>query len=195
MTVTSVNKLRLIDTLDFREPETRRQCVRLSFPIIILALPLLIIAIIILSSTGYFSYPEFFLSLLIALALIAPTYVLHEVFHFVFQWAFSHQIPRLSLKPPWPYSALALGVHISREQGIICALSPFVFITSILVLLSMIPNNPQAKAVLLMAAYIHAPTCAGDLLLTFRLFRHSRRVRLGTVGLANAFFEPIDDVV
>lgn len=194
MTTTSLNKLRLIDTLDFREPGTKRRCYRLSFPITILALPLFIKAIIILSTNGYFSYPEFFLSLLIALALIAPIYVFHELFHFAFQWGFSHQIPRLSLRPPLPYSALALGVHISREQGIICALSPFLFITSILVLLSMV-LNPQAKAILLMATYIHAPTCAGDFLLISWLFRHPKHLRYGTVGLANALFEPIDDIV
>jgi len=166
----------------------------LSFPIMMLSLPLFIIAIIILSTNRNFSYPEFFLSLLIALALIAPIYVLHELSHFAFQWGFSHQIPRLSLKPPWPYSALALGVHISREQGVICAIMPFLLITSLLVLLSMVPN-PQVKAILLMAAYIHVPTCAGDFLLIFWLFRHPKRLRYGTVGLANALFEPIDDVV
>ena len=165
----------------------------LSFPISILASPLVIKAIIILLTNGHSSYPEFFLSFLIALALIAPTYVLHELFHFVFQWAFSHRIPRLSLKPPWPYSALALGVHISREQGVICALSPVLFITSILILLSMVPN-PQAKAILLMTAYIHAGTCGGDFLIMSWLFRHPKRVRLGTIGLANALFEPVGDV-
>ena len=166
----------------------------MSFPIAILASPLFIMAIITLLTSGHSSYPELFLSLLIALALIAPTYVLHELFHFVFQWAFSHRIPRLSLKPPWPYSALASGVHISREQGVICALSPVLFITSILFLLSMVPN-PQAKAILLVTAYIHAGTCGGDFLIMSWLFRHPKRVRLGTVGLANALFEPVDDVV
>jgi len=166
----------------------------LSFPIAILASPLFIRAIIILLTNGHFSCLELFLSLLIAVALIAPTYVLHELFHFVFQWAFSHRKPRLCLKPPWPYSALALGIHISREQGVICALSPVLFITSILVLLSMVAN-PQVKAILLMTAYIHAGTCGGDFLIVSWLFRHPRRVRLGTVGLANALFEPVDDVV
>jgi len=151
-------------------------------------------AIIILFTNGHSSYPELFLSLLIALALMVPTYVLHELFHSVFQWAFSHRIPRFSLRPPWPYSALASGVCISREQGVICALSPVLFITSILVLLSMVPN-PQVKAILLMTAYIHAGTCGGDFLIASWLFRHPKRVRLGTVGLANALFEPIDDVV
>jgi len=191
--ITSLNELRLIDTLDLLDPKTKRQCVWLSFPIAILALPLFIKATIILLTNGHSSYLEIFLSLLIALVLIVPTYVLHELFHFVFQWAFSRRIPRLSLNPPWPYSALALGTHISRDQGVICALSPVVFITSILVLLSMVVN-PQVKVILLMMAYIHAATCAGDFLIVSWLFRHPRHVRLGTVKLTNALFEPVDNI-
>ena len=190
--ITSLNELRLIDTLDLLDPKTKRKCAWWSFPIAILASPLFIKATIIVLTNGHSPYLEMFLSLLIALVLIVPTYVLHELFHFVFQWTFSHRIPRLNLKPPWPYSALALGAHISRNQGIICALSPVVFVTSILVLLSMVANS-QVEVILLMTAYIHAATCAGDFLLISWLFRHPRRLRYGTVGLANALLEPIDD--
>lgn len=192
--ITSLNELRLIDTLDLLDPKTKRKCFWWSFPIAILASPLFIKATIILLTNGHSPYLEMFLSLLIALVLIVPTYVLHELFHFVFQWAFSHRIPRLSLKPPWPYSALALGTHISRDQGVICALSPVVFITSILVLLSMVANS-QVEVILLMTAYIHATTCAGDFLIVPWLVRHPRHVRLGTVNLTNALFEPVDNVV
>ncbi len=163
----------------------------MSFPIGILSLPLLIIAVIILSSNGSFSYTEFFLCLLIALALYAPAYVLHELFHFVFQWAFSRQLPRLSLRPPWPYSALPVDADISRKSGMVCAISPFLFITAILVLLTMI-FNPQVKAILLLAAYIHTPTCAADFLLIYWLLRHPRHLRYGVDGLANALYEPIE---
>ena len=192
MTATSLNKLRLVDTLDFRDPAIKRQCYRLLVPIIILSSPLFIVAIITLYTNGYSSYLELFLSLLIAIVLMAPIYVLHELVHFVFQWVFSHEMPRLSLKPPLPYSALALGVDISRKEGAICALSPFLCITSILVLLSMVPS-PQAKAILLMAANIHIATCVADFLFIFWLFRHPKHLRCGTVGLVNALLEPIDD--
>ncbi len=189
-----LGKLRLVDTLDLRERGIKRRYFVLSFRIAMASSPLFILAIIILSIGRTFSYPEFFLSLLIALALIAPIYVLHELLHFVFQWGFSHKVPRLSLKPPWPYSALAVGAHISRQQGVICALSPFLLITLILVLLSLAPN-PQVKATLLIAAFLHAPTCAADFLLISWLYKHPKHLRYGTVDLANALFEPPDYIV
>jgi hypothetical protein len=189
-----LNKFRLVDTLNLRDSKIKKQCILLSFPIAILASPLFIVAIITMLINSFFSYLEFFIYLLIAFVLIIPIYILHEIFHYIFQWTFSykHKKPRLNLMPPWPYSALAPDVHISRRQGVIIAISPILFVTLILVILS-IATNPQLKTILLMAAFLHACTCGGDFLIVYWVCRHPKHMRLGTIGLTNAMFELIED--
>jgi len=128
---------------------------------------------------------------LIAGALLVPTVFIHEITHYGFQWLFSHQRPRRGFKFPFPYSALAPGARISRNQGIFCAFAPFLFISLVLTLISLLANTIP-KVIPLILACFHVASCAGDFLLINWLLRHPKDVKLGTVGLSNALFRNED---
>lgn len=131
-------------------------------------------------------------SVLIAAGLLVPAVFIHEMIHYSFQWLFSHERPRLGFKFPFPYSALAVGTRISRNQGVFCALAPFLFITLVLTLLSLCGDFiPKVIPLLLMC--FHVASCMGDFLVINWLLRHPKDVKLGTVGLSNALFRNEED--
>ena len=184
----SPKSLELVSTIDFFKRRQRIEMFILAISLSLMAIPLAYESIrltIVTQSPPY-------LVLIIVLLLMAPTTFLHEIFHYIFQWLFTQQKPRLGFKFPYPYCISAPNTYCSRNQGVVCALAPFFFVTLILVLLSL-PVNPLTKAILLAVTYLHAPTCSGDVLLTFWLLKHPRHMWLGTVGLSNALFQCIQN--
>lgn len=149
-----------------------------------------LVALLVVSiSLIHFSVPKNLV--LIAGALLIPTVFIHEMIHYGFQWLFSHQRPRRGFKFPFPYSALARGTRISRNQGVFCAFAPFLFITLVLTLLSSFANSIP-KVIPLLLACFHVASCVGDFLLINWLLKHPKDVKLGTVGLSNALFRNED---
>lgn len=176
------NGYELISTLDFFESRTKRKTEKVTS--IGAGLAGMIFAFL-FSNYGYTPWWG-----LLAIILLIPTVLLHEMFHYVFQWLFSHRKPRLGFKFPFPYSALAPNALISKNQGIFCATAPLLFITLLLVLPSLF-FNAFYKLILLELATIQAVSCFGDFLFINWLLRYPKHVKLGTIGLSNALFQHV----
>ena len=101
----------------------------------------------------------------------------HELSHFAFQWLFSHQMPRLGFHWPYPYSALSPGTHVSRNQGIVCALAPSGLITPLCILLFVMIHS-DFSIIALVIAGIHIGTCTGDYAVVSLLARSPRCAKL-----------------
>ena len=170
------DKYELVDKFSHWDPRNKRITKGLGLVIsIILAPPAIFMTIWILLTAGYSTYVG-----LLFFLLFAPVVFLHEIIHFSFQWLFSKRKPQLGFKWPYPYSALRPNTSISRDQGIICALSPFVLITLVFLIITPFVH-PLAQAALIISTYLHAPTCSGDFVFTYRLSRNSKDVRLSVL--------------
>lgn len=169
----------LVSTLDLTERRNARKIHTFSAFIGFLVVMICIIA---LSVSGYSPY-----LVAITIPLLIPMVLLHELSHYVFQWLFSHQRPRLGFKFPFTYSALAVGARISRNQGIFCAFAPLVFVTMLLGLPSLLVSFVP-KVILLALVSFNIATCVGDFLVINWLLRHPKHTQLGIIGLSNALF-------
>lgn len=136
----------------------------------------------VLSANGYST-----LWILLIVALLLPGTAVHELCHYCFQWVFSGQKPYLGFKFPFPYSALAPGTRITRNQAIISALAPFIIITPLLILPTFFVGF-LPRVILLAWASVEAATCFGDFLFVVWLLKHPKNLQLGRVGLSNALF-------
>ncbi len=147
-----------------------------------LVIPTMFIALRILIHAGYSSYIvlPFFL-------LVIPVIFLHELIHAAFQWLFGKQRPQLGFKFPFAFSKLRPNVSISRNQGIVSALSPFLLITSILILTALFVN-PLSKVALIIVVYLHTPTCSGDFHFTSWLLRRPSNTRLRVEDMNTVVF-------
>jgi len=174
------DRARPVASLDLTEAKTARK-VNLASGIIAILLAMLFG--IRLSALGQSPY----WILLVAFLLIPTTFV-HEILHYLFQWLFSRSKPSLGFKFPFPYSALAPNTYITRNQGMFCALAPFIFITPILVLASLL-MSPLVKELFWAWASLEAATCVGDFLAVSWLFRYPRYLKLANVNLSNVLFD------
>lgn len=168
-----------VDSINLAEPPHKN---RIEMYSAILALLVVAIYAFILSTFGYSSY-----FLLIIVVLLIPGVLLHETFPYVFQWVFSGKKPYMGFKLPFPYSALAQGARVTRNQAIFCALAPFLFVTIILVLPSVFLSSPT-KLILQAWAFIEVATCFGDFYLIKWLLKHPSDTKLGNVNLINTLF-------
>lgn len=171
---------RAIGSINFTESRHKK---RIEMYSSMIALLVVSIYTFILPKSGYSPY-----LLLIIVVLLIPGTPLHEGFHFVFQWLFSGSKPYMGFKFPFPYSALAQGTRITRNQAIICALAPFFFITLILMSLSIWFNQP-IKMIIQAWAFIEMATCFGDFYLVTWLLKHPSHTKLGNVNLVNTLFQ------
>jgi len=172
----------LVSTLDLTERGNAR---RIEVFAALIAFLIVVIYVTLLSASGHSPY-----LVLIAGLLLIPTVFLHELFHYAFQWLFSRQRPRLGFKFPFPYSALAVGGRISRNQGIFCAFAPLLFVTLLLVLPALLVNFVPMLILLALASF-HVASCVGDFLVIYWLLQHPKHTRLGTIGLSNALFRNV----
>jgi len=138
-----------------------------------------------LSALGYSGYWMY-----VVVILLIPGTFLHEIIHYLFLWLFSGLKPLLGFKFPFPYSALAPGARITRNQMIFCALAPLIFMTLILVLSSLF-MSPLPKVIFLAWASVHVASCFGDFFLIFWLLRYPRQLKVGNVNLSNTLFEDV----
>lgn len=167
-------------SLDLTDPKNVR---KINFGSALIALLFVMLFSVLLSALGHSPY----WILLVAFLLIPTTFV-HEIFHYLFQWLFSHSKPHLGFKFPFPYSALAPNTYITRNQGIFCAMAPFLFITPILVLPSLF-MSPLLKVLLWAWASLEVATCFGDFFAVIWLIRYPKYLKLANVNLSNALFE------
>lgn len=177
----------VIDRFCHWDPRNKRVAHGLGIVIAsVLSIPAMFIALWILIHGGYSSYivfPFFLLAI--------PAMFLHELIHAAFQWLFGRKRPELGFKFPFAFSKLRPNVSISRNQGILSALSPFLLITSILVVTAVFVN-PLAQVALIIVIYLHASTCGGDFHLTHWLLRHPSNTRLSVKDMdIVVFYEPI----
>lgn len=176
---------RLVDVLDLTEPQNARKINRWSGIIAFLATA---VYVILLSNSGHSPY-----WVLIAVPLLVPTAVLHELLHYIFQCLFSHKKPRIGFKFPFPYSVLAIGARISRNQALFCAFAPLLFVTPLLVLPSLSLDFIPKIVLLALASFHGVASCFGDFWVVYWLLRHQSRLKLGAIGLSNALFENAQD--
>jgi len=170
---------RILGSLDLIQPQNRSKIQKPSIAIaFIFSLTTSTLSIV-------FGYPIYLI--LIAVGLLVPTVILHELLHFVFQWLFSHQKPRLGFKYPFPYSALSPNARISRNQGIFCAASPFLIISICLVLAAFF-FNLNTKVILLSLAFIHIISCIGDFYFINWIRKFPSNSKLSVVGLVSILY-------
>ncbi len=168
-----------VASLDLTDPKNAR---KIDFCSSLIAFLFVMIFGVLLSTLGYPSY-----WMLLVVVLLIPGLLLHEIFHYLFQWLFSGMEPHLGFKFPFPYSALAPNARITRNQGIFCALAPFLFVTPILLLPSLFVSL-LLKVLFWAWASVEAATCFGDFFLISWLLRYPRQFKLGNVNLSNALF-------
>jgi len=173
----------VVDRFSHWDPRNKRVAHGLGIVIAsALLIPTMFVALWILIHAGYSSYialPFFLLAI--------PAMFLHELIHAVFQWLFGKQRPQLGFKFPFAFSKLGPNVSISRNQGILSALSPFLLITSILVVTAFFVN-PLAQVALIIVVYLHTSTCGGDFHLTHWLLRHPSNTRLRVEDMNTVMF-------
>ena len=169
-----------VASLDLTEPKNVR---KINFGSGIIALLFVMLFGILLSASRHSPY-----WILLVAFLLVPTTFVHEILHYLFQWLFSRSKPHIGFKFPFPYSALAPNTYITRNQGVFCALAPFLFITPILVLSSLF-MNPLLKTLFWVWALLEGATCFGDFFAVLWLLRHPKHLKLANVNLSNALFE------
>jgi len=171
---------RLVASLDLFDPKNK---LKVNIGSLLIALFVVMGFSVVLSHLGQSTY-----WLLLPGILLIPTTFLHEILHYLFQWLFSRSKPHIGFKFPFPYSALAPNTYITRNQGVFCALAPFLFITPILVLSSLF-MNPLLKTLFWVWALLEGATCFGDFFAVLWLLRHPKHLKLANVNLSNALFE------
>lgn len=142
----------------------------------------------ILIQAGYSPYLSF---------CIIPFYIaipfLHELIHFVSLWSFSRQKPQSGFEfPYYIYIKLRSNASISRIEGLISYLLPFLVITIIFIVIALFVK-PIVQVVLITLGIMHAPICSADFLSSFRLLRcRGEKIRLAhencEAGFDTVFF-------
>lgn len=178
-----VRNQRVVATLDLFDPKNKR---KINFGSVLIASFFVALFVVFLSRLGHSSRWLF----LVAIALIPATFI-HEALHYLFQWLFSHSKPHLGFKFPFPYSALAPDAYVTRNQGILCAIAPFLFITPILLLASLF-MSPLPRMLFWALASLEAATCFGDFFTISWLLRYPKHLRWANVNLTNVLFEVAD---
>lgn len=174
---------RLVASLDLFDPKNKH---KINFGSVVMTLLFVTLFFFLLSGSGHSPYWLF----LVAIALV-PTIFLHEGSHYFFQWLFSGQKPSLGFRLLYPYSALAPGASIARNQGILCALAPFLFLTPILLLASVFMSSLPRMLFWALASF-HTASCFGDFFTVGWLLRYPRHLRWANVNLTNVLFEVAD---
>jgi len=169
-----------VASLDLTDPKNVR---KIEFWSALMTFLFIMLFCVLVSTLGFSYY-----WMLLVVVLLIPGAFLHEMFHYLFQWLFSGLKPHIGFKFPFLYSALAPYARITRNQGIFCALAPFLFVTPILVLFSLF-MSPLPKLLFWAWASVHAASSFGDFFLISWLLRYPRRFKLGNVNLSNALFE------
>jgi hypothetical protein len=105
-------------------------------------------------------------SLLFVIPSLVIVMILHELIHSLFLWFFSKQKPIVRIN----YSLLKSNASVSKKEGVISYLAPFVVISLALVLTSIF-TSPAIQLALIIIALIHGPTCHFDFLFAFRLYK------------------------
>ena len=152
----------------------------------LLAVPAMYFSIAILIRAGYSPYIVLWFFLL-----GIPAIFIHESIRIAAQWFLSKQRPQWGFRFPFPYSKLHSNVSISRNKGILCAMSPFLFITIVSLLL--IPfSKPITQVALIMIVYVHTMIYTGDFNFTHWLLKHPKDARLRAEGFESImFFVPL----
>ena len=177
------DKCELVGRFNHWKPQNKQATILLGITMLLIAAaPVIFITYWILTNTGYSPCLVFwFFPLAI---LMIP---LHELIHFVFQWIFSKKRPQLGFKCPYPYSKLRRNSSISRNQGLISALSPLVLVTVVFIVTALFVN-PIAQVALIIPAYLHASICSGDLVFTSWLIKHPKDTRLKVEDFETVIF-------
>lgn len=93
-------------------------------------------------------------------------FFLHEPIHFIPLWFFSKQIPQYRVT----YVLLRPNVSISRKEGFVCYLLPFLVITITSVAIAFFVD-PISQLMLIIVAIFHASLCCYDFIYAFLLLR------------------------
>jgi hypothetical protein len=112
----------------------------------------------------YFNPINFVISLV---AVFVVMIVVHELFHGLFFWVFTHRPPKFGLRG-WYAFACAPGWFFPRRQYLVIGLAPFVLISLLgMVLLPLLPV--EAMVLVLLAVILNAASSVGDLWIILRL--------------------------
>ncbi len=173
----------MIDRYNHWDPHNKRATYTLmTLIIVVLIISVLPTVVWISLRSGYSPY-----MFLWFIPLIIPAMVIHELVHAAFQWLFSKKRPQLGFKFPYPYSKLRPNSSISRNQGAFSALSPFLLITSVLIVVALF-MNPILQVAVLTTFYLHTPTCSGDFHFTSWLLKHPKNTKLRVLGFDAVLF-------
>lgn len=160
------NKYQIIDKFNDSDQEIKQTGYLLAIVLAIIALGMYFAfvseKIKTLITGGSFSH----YSLLFVIPSLVIVMILHELIHSLFLWFFSKQKPIVRIN----YSLLKSNASVSKKEGVISYLAPFVVISLALVLTSIF-TSPAIQLALIIIALIHGPTCHFDFLFAFRLYK------------------------
>ena len=157
----------------------------------LLGIPALPISVFILVANDLVAVDTEYYKILLFVPVAIFAVLIHELIHYVFQWVFSKKIPELRYKKPFPYSKLRENSSISRNQGIVSALSPLIIITVGCVLFAIIVS-PITQVILILTAWTHSLSCGGDIMSTNRLLKYPKDTRSRVEGCEVVYFRELN---
>jgi len=136
--------------------------------------------------------------LIVALILIYP---IHEVFHYILQWICSGKRPHLGFHFPFPFSALDKEANLCKQQAIVAAVAPFIFITVICTIIAVmaysqylitcgILTHTQASLIIGIITFLNVAICSADFYLIKWLLKSPRTAILRQCDLINILCVP-----
>jgi hypothetical protein len=122
-----------------------------------------------------------------AFLVLTVTYILvHEAFHGVFFWLFTHSRPKFAFRGAYAYAA-APGWFVRRNAYLLTALAPLVFM-SLIGLLIIAFGPPAWIFPAWLVVMFNAGGATGDLWVAIRLLRRPARTYICDRGDAVSFF-------
>jgi len=126
--------------------------------------------------------------IVLALAITLGVGVVHELVHGLFFWIFTRERPAFGAKSLYFYAG-APDWYLPRSQHVVVGLSPFVFVTVIGVVVTLLVS-PAVAAWLLLAVVGNAGGAAGDLMAAVWLLRQPRETFVRDTGLVLTIYQP-----
>lgn len=126
--------------------------------------------------------------IVLALVVALGVGVLHELVHGLFFWIFTRERPAFGAKSLYFYAG-APGWYLPRSQHVIVGLSPFVVVTVVGLVVTLLVS-PAVAAWLLLAIVANAGGAAGDLMAVIWLLRQPRETFIRDTGLALTIYQP-----
>ena len=156
------NKYKIIVKFNDTDPKIQLQVGLLSIAIIVIGVSILY-AFVLKKINGVQDIRDFLFTLILSVLFMV---VIHEPIHAIFLRVFSEQKSKIS---PF-YTMLRPNASVSRKEGIVSYLAPFLIITILLIVISFLVK-PINRLAFVAPAIANVALCCQDLLFSFWLFR------------------------